>query len=163
MITEATKARFAREVAKYPQGQQRSAVMACLSIVQQEQGWVSQESEAEIAAYLDMPEIAVHEVTTFYNMYNQQPVGKFKVAVCTNLPCLLRNGYEALQHLEKKLGIKVGETTADGMFTLQQCECLGACADAPVMLVNDRNVCSFMDDQKLDELVDGLRAAEGQA
>ena len=163
MITEATKARFAREVAKYPQGQQRSAVMACLSIVQQEQGWVSQESEAEIAAYLYMPEIAVHEVTTFYNMYNQQPVGKFKVAVCTNLPCLLRNGYEALQHLEKKLGIKVGETTADGMFTLQQCECLGACADAPVMLVNDRNMCSFMDDQKLDELVDGLRAAEGQA
>lgn len=163
MITEATKARFAREVAKYPQGQQRSAVMACLSIVPQEQGWVSQESEAEIAAYLDMPEIAVHEVTTFYNMYNQQPVGKFKVAVCTNLPCLLRNGYEALQHLEKKLGIKVGETTADGMFTLQQCECLGACADAPVMLVNDRNMCSFMDDQKLDELVDGLRAAEGQA
>ena len=163
MITEATKARFAREVAKYPQGQQRSAVMACLSIVQQEQGWVSQESEAEIAAYLDMPEIAVHEVTTFYNMYNQQPVGKFKVAVCTNLPCLLRNGYEALQHLEKKLGIKVGETTADGMFTLQQCECLGACADAPVMLVNDRNMCSFMDDQKLDKLVDGLRAAEGQA
>ena len=163
MITEATKARFAREVAKYPQGQQRSAVMACLSIVQQEQGWVSQESEAEIAAYLDMPEIAVHEVTTFYNMYNQQPVGKFKVAVCTNLPCLLRNGYEAFQHLEKKLGIKVGETTADGMFTLQQCECLGACADAPVMLVNDRNMCSFMDDQKLDELVDGLRAAEGQA
>ena len=163
MITEATKARFAREVAKYPQGQQRSAVMACLSIVQQEQGWVSQESEAEIAAYLDMPEIAVHEVTTFYNMYNQQPVGKFKVAVCTNLPCLLRNGYEALQHLEKKLGIKVGETTADGMFTLQQCECLGACADAPVMLVNDRTMCSFMDDQKLDELVDGLRAAEGQA
>ena len=163
MITEATKARFAREVAKYPQGQQRSAVMACLSIVQQEQGWVSQESEAEIAAYLDMPEIAVHEVTTFYNMYNQQPVGKFKVAVCTNLPCLLRNGYEALQHLEKKLGIKVGETTADGMFTLQQCECLGACADAPVMLVNDRNMCSVMDDQKLDELVDGLRAAEGQA
>lgn len=163
MITEATKARFAREVAKYPQGQQRSAVMACLSIVQQEQGWISQESEAEIAAYLDMPEIAVHEVTTFYNMYNQHPVGKFKVAVCTNLPCLLRNGYEALRHLEEKLGIKVGETTADGMFTLQQCECLGSCADAPVMLVNDRNMCSFMDDQKLDELVDGLRAAEGQA
>ena len=163
MITEATKARFAREVAKYPQGQQRSAVMACLSIVQQEQGWVSQESEMAIAAVLGMPVMAVHEVTTFYNMYNQQPVGKFKVAVCTNLPCLLRNGYEALQHLEKKLGIKVGETTADGMFTLQQCECLGACADAPVMLVNDRNMCSFMDDQKLDELVDGLRAAEGQA
>ena len=163
MITEATLARFAREVAKYPADQKQSAVMACLSIVQQEQGFVSPDSEAVIAEYLGMAQIAVHEVTTFYNMYNQQPVGKFKVAVCTNLPCLLRNGYEALQHLEKKLGIKVGETTADGMFTLQQCECLGACADAPVMLVNDRNMCSFMDDQKLDELVDGLRAAEGQA
>ena len=160
MITEATKARFAREVAKYPQGQQRSAVMACLSIVQQEQGWVSQESEAEIAAYLDMPEIAVHEVTTFYNMYNQQPVGKFKVAVCTNLPCLLRNGYEALQHLEKKLGIKVGETTADGMFTLQQCECLGACADSPVLLVNDRQMCSFMTHERLDALVAVLKSQD---
>jgi len=163
MITEATKARFAREVAKYPQGQQRSAVMACLSIVQQEQGWVSQESEAEIAAYLDMPEIAVHEVTTFYNMYNQQPVGKFKLNVCTNLPCQLRGGYEALHHLEAKLGIQMGETTPDGLFTLQQCECLGACADAPVMLVNDRNMCSFMDGEKLDQLVDGLKAAEGKA
>lgn len=163
MISEATRARFAKEVAKYPAEQAQSAVMACLAIVQQEQGFVSAESEAVIAEVLGMPQIAVHEVTTFYNMYNQQPVGKFKVAVCTNLPCLLRNGYEALQHLEKKLGIKVGETTADGMFTLQQCECLGACADAPVMLVNDRNMCSFMDDQKLDELVDGLRAAEGQA
>ena len=163
MISEATQTRFAQEVAKYPAEQKQSAVMACLAIVQQEQGYITEDSEAAIAQYLDMPQIAVHEVTTFYNMYNQQPVGKFKVAVCTNLPCLLRNGYEALQHLEKKLGIKVGETTADGMFTLQQCECLGACADAPVMLVNDRNMCSFMDDQKLDELVDGLRAAEGQA
>ena len=162
MITEATKARFAREVAKYPQGQQRSAVMACLSIVQQEQGWVSQESEAEIAAYLDMPEIAVHEVTTFYNMYNQKPVGRYKLAVCTNLPCLLRDGGKALEHLEKKLGILMGGTTADGMFTLQQCECLGACADAPVMLVNDRNMCSFMGHDKLDQLVDSLRAVEGR-
>ncbi len=163
MITQATQARFAREVAKYPADQKRSAVMACLSIVQQEQGWISQESEAEIAAYLGMPEIAVHEVTTFYNMYNQQPVGKYKLAMCTNLPCLLRNGYESLEHLEKTLGVKVGDTTADGMFTLQQCECLGACADAPVMLVNDRNMCSFMDEKRLDALVDGLRTAEGQS
>lgn len=162
-FSEQTLARFAREVAKYPADQRVSAVMACLAIVQHEQGHVSGEAEHALAAYLGMPTIAVHEVTTFYNMYNQHPVGKFKVAVCTNLPCLLRNGYEALRHLEEKLGIKVGETTADGMFTLQQCECLGSCADAPVMLVNDRNMCSFMDDQKLDELVDGLRAAEGQA
>ncbi|HQQ70657.1 MAG TPA: NADH-quinone oxidoreductase subunit NuoE [Alicycliphilus sp.] len=162
MITEATKERFAREVAKYPPEQKQSAVMACLSIVQQEQGWVSQESEAVIAEYLGMPEIAVHEVTTFYNMYNQQPVGKYKLAVCTNLPCQLRGGNQALHHLEQKLGIEMGETTADGMFTLQQCECLGACADAPAMLVNDRAMCSFMDNAKLDQLVDGLRAAEGQ-
>ncbi|GAB2726961.1 NADH-quinone oxidoreductase subunit NuoE [Melaminivora jejuensis] len=162
MITQATRERFAREVAKYPAEQKQSAVMACLAIVQQEQGHITQAAEAEIAQYLDMPEIAVHEVTTFYNMYNQQPVGKFKLAVCTNLPCQLRGGVETLRHLEARLGIKMGETTADGMFTLQQCECLGACADAPAMLVNDRNMCSFMDGDKLDQLVDGLRAAEGQ-
>ncbi|MBH1977929.1 MAG: NADH-quinone oxidoreductase subunit NuoE [Comamonadaceae bacterium] len=160
MITEATKARFAREVAKYPAEQKQSAVMACLSIVQQEQGYVSEASEAGIAEYLGMPQIAVHEVTTFYNMYNQQAVGKYKLNVCTNLPCLLRDGGKALEHLEHKLGISMGETTPDGMFTLQQCECLGACADAPVMLVNDRHMCSFMGNDKLDQLVDSLRAAE---
>lgn len=162
-VTEATRARFAREVAKYPPEQKQSAVMACLSIVQQEQGWVSAESEAVIAEVLGMPQIAVHEVTTFYNMYNQQPLGKYKLNICTNLPCQLRDGQKALHHLEKKLGIAMGETTPDGLFTLQQCECLGACADAPVMLVNDRTMCSFMDNEKLDQLVDGLRQAEGQA
>ena len=163
MITEATKARFAREVAKYPPEGIQSAVMACLSIVQQEYGWVSAESEKAVAEYLDIPPMAVHEVTTFYNMYNQKPVGKFKLNVCTNLPCQLRNGKQALEHLEHKLGIHAGETTADGMFTLQQCECLGACADSPVMLVNDRTMCSFMENDKLDQLIDGLRQAEGQA
>ncbi|MCB1973486.1 MAG: NADH-quinone oxidoreductase subunit NuoE [Nitrospirota bacterium] len=162
MISEATKARFAREVAKYPADQKQSAVMACLSIVQQEQGYVSEASEAVIADYLGMPQIAVHEVTTFYNMYNQHPVGKYKLNVCTNLPCLLRDGGKALEHLEHKLGISMGETTQDGLFTLQQCECLGACADAPVMLVNDRHMCSFMGNDKLDQLVDSLRAAEGK-
>jgi len=162
MITEATKARFAREVAKYPAEQKQSAVMACLAIVQHEQGYVSEASEAGIAEYLGMPQIAVHEVTTFYNMYNQQAVGKYKLNVCTNLPCLLRDGGKALEHLEHKLGISMGETTPDGMFTLQQCECLGACADAPVMLVNDRSMCSFMGNDKLDQLVDNLRAAEAK-
>ena len=162
MITEATKARFAREVAKYPAEQKQSAVMACLAIVQQEQGYVSEASEAGIAEYLGMPQIAVHEVTTFYNMYYQQAVGKYKLNVCTNLPCLLRDGGKALEHLEHKLGISMGETTPDGMFTLQQCECLGACADAPVMLVNDRSMCSFMGNDKLDQLVDNLRAAEAK-
>ena len=157
-ITEATRARFAREVAKYPADQKQSAVMACLAIVQQEHGHVTPDSEQAVADYLGMPAIAVHEVTTFYNMYNQQPVGKYKLNVCTNLPCQLRDGGRALKHLEEKLDIGMGETTADGLFTLQQCECLGACADSPVLLVNDRHMCSFMSDDKLDQLVDGLRA-----
>ena len=163
MITEATKQRFAREVAKYPAEQAQSAVMACLSIVQQECGYVSSESEAEIAAYLGMAPMAVHEVTSFYNMYNQQPVGKFKLNVCTNLPCQLRDGVKTLEYLERKLGISMNETTPDGMFTLQQSECLGACADSPVMLVNDRSMCSFMSPEKLDALIDGLRAAGDKA
>jgi NADH-quinone oxidoreductase subunit E len=162
MISDATKARFAKEVAKYPAEQKQSAVMACLSIVQQELGHVSTDSEKVIADYLDMAPMAVHEVTTFYNMYNQHPVGRYKLNVCTNLPCQLRDGTKALQHLEGKLGIPMGGTTADGMFTLQQSECLGACADSPVLLVNDRSMCSFMSNEKLDQLVDGLRAAEGK-
>jgi NADH-quinone oxidoreductase subunit E len=133
--------------------------MACLAIVQQEAGFVSTASEELVASYLGMAPMAVHEVTTFYNMYNQQPVGKYKLNVCTNLPCQLRDGGRALEHLESKLGVSMGETTPDGMFTLQQCECLGACADSPVLLVNDRTMCSFMTNDKLDQLVDGLRAA----
>ena len=163
MMSEATKALFAREVAKYPAEQAQSAVMACLTIVQKEQGHISVESEREVAEYLGMAPIAVHEVTTFYNMYNQQPVGKFKLNVCTNLPCQLRNGDKALAHLEQKLGVAIGGTTADGLFTLQQSECLGACADAPVILVNDRTMCSFMGNDKLDQLIDGLRAAKDPA
>ena len=160
MISEQTKALFEREVAKYPASQKQSAVMACLAIVQQEHGFVSAESEKLLAEYLGMAPIAVHEVTTFYNMYNQQPVGKYKLNVCTNLPCQLRDGTKALQHLERKLGIAMGETTADGFFTLQQSECLGACADAPVMLVNDIHMCSFMSNDKLDQLIEGLKSAE---
>ncbi len=158
MISEESRARFAQEVAKYPADQKQSAVMACLAIVQQELGYVSAESEKLVADYLGMAPIAVHEVTSFYNMYNQQPVGKYKLNVCTNLPCQLRDGGRALKHLEQKLDIGLGETTPDGLFTLQQCECLGACADSPVLLVNDRTMCSFMTDDKLDQLVDGLRA-----
>ena len=157
-LSEAAYTRFAREVAKYPADQKQSAVMACLSIAQQEQGWVSADSEAAIAAFLGMAPIAVREVTTFYNMYNQQPVGQFKLNVCTNLPCQLRNGQAALEHLCQKLGIEPGATTPDGLFTVQPCECLGACADAPVLLVNDRQMVSFMSRDRLDDLVDTLKA-----
>jgi len=163
MISESTKARFDREVAKFPADQKQSAVMACLAIVQQELGWVSSDSEKVVAEHLGMAPMAVHEVTTFYNMYNQKPVGKFKLNVCTNLPCQLRGGAQALAHLEHKLGIHVGETTADGLITLQPSECQGACADAPVLLVNDRHMCSFMSHDKLDQLIDGLKNAGGAA
>jgi NADH-quinone oxidoreductase subunit E len=135
MISEQAKLKFAREVAKYPADQKQSAVMACLTIVQEEQGYVSADSEKLVADYLGMAPIAVHEVTTFYNMYNQQPVGKYKLNVCT---------------------------TADGLFTLQQSECLGACADSPVMLVNDLTMCSFMSNEKLDQLIAGLQSAEAK-
>jgi len=156
-LSQSTQARFDREVAKYPPDQKASAVMACLAIVQQEQGHVSPEAEDAIAAYLGMAPIAVHEVTTFYNMYNQQPVGRFKLNVCTNLPCQLRDGEQALQHVCKKLGVQPYGTTADGCFTVQPSECLGACADAPVMLVNDRQMLSFMTNERLDELLELLK------
>lgn len=158
MFSPETYKRFDREVAKYPADQKQSAVMACLAIVQQDEGYVSMQREREIAEYLGMAPIAVHEVTTFYNMYNQHPLGSFKINVCTNLPCQLRNGQGALNHLCEKLGVEEGGTTADGLFTIQKSECLGACADAPVLLVNDRQMCSFMEAPRLDALIDTLRA-----
>jgi NADH-quinone oxidoreductase subunit E len=156
-VSDATRARFDREVAKYPADQRQSAVMACLSIVQHEQGWVSPEAEEVVAEYLGMPPVAVREVTTFYNMYNQQPAGAYKFNVCTNLPCRLRGGQKALDHLCHTLGVEPYGTTSDGVFTVQPSECLGACADAPVMLVNDRKMLSFMSDRRLDDLVETLK------
>ena len=145
-------------IAKYPADQKVSAVMSCLAIVQQEQGYVSRESEEGVAAYLGMAPIAVHEVTTFYNMYNQQPVGQFKLNICTNLPCALRDGDKALVHVCKKLGVEPYGSTPDGLFTVQPSECLGACADAPVMLLNDRRMLSFMSPERLDDLLATLKA-----
>jgi len=157
-MSDATKARWDKEVAKYPVDQKVSAVMACLAVVQDEQGHVTTEAEDAIAAYLGMATIAVHEVTTFYNMYNQQPVGRFKLNVCTNLPCQLRDGDKALDHVCKQLGVEPYGSTADGVFTVQPSECLGACADAPVILVNDRQMLSFMTNERLDELLALLKA-----
>ncbi len=156
-LTDSTRALFDKEVAKYPADQRQSAVMACLSIAQHLQGWVSPEAEEAIADYLGMAPIAVREVTTFYNMYNQQRLGKFKLNICTNLPCQLRNGQKALDHVCKKLGVEPYGTTEDGAITVQPSECLGACADAPVMLVNDREMLSFMTNERLDELMDLLK------
>jgi NADH-quinone oxidoreductase subunit E len=153
--------RFELEIAKYPPEGKASAVIACLAVLQQEHGWISQESEQLVAEALDMPPIAVHEVTTFYNMFNQVPVGRVKLNVCTNLPCQLRGGQHALEHLCRSLGIEEGGTTADHAFTVQKAECLGACADAPVLLVNDRQMISFMSDARLDDLLSSLRPAGG--
>jgi len=154
---------FEREIAKYPPEQKASAVIACLAVLQEEHGFISPESEELVAEALGMPVIAVHEVTTFYNMFNQEPVGRFKLNVCTNLPCQLRGGQHALEHLCTSLGVQEGGTTSDGAFTVQQAECLGACADAPVLLVNDLQMVSFMNDQRLDELVSLLREQAGSS
>lgn len=157
VLSEAATKAFAREIAKYPPDGKASAVIACLAVLQKEHGYVSPESEELVAAALGMPPIAVHEVTTFYNMFNQVPVGRVKLNVCTNLPCQLRGGRQALEHLCETLHVQEGGTTDDGAFTVQKAECLGACADAPVLLVNDRQMISFMSDARLDELVSSLR------
>lgn len=159
MISEAMQARFAREVAKYPDDQRQSAVLACLAIVQQEQGHITAQAEQAVASYLDMPVIAVREVATFYSMFNLKPVGQYKLSVCTNVSCQLAGALETVKALEEKLGICLGKTTKDGQFTLEACECAGACADAPVMLVNDRAMCSHMDAKRASNLIDDLSDA----
>ncbi|MGE0800651.1 MAG: NADH-quinone oxidoreductase subunit NuoE [Lautropia sp.] len=151
--------RIDREIAKYPAEQKQSAVMAALAIAQDEIGWVSPAVIDDIARVLGMPPIAVYEVATFYNMYNQEPVGQFKIGVCTCLPCALRDGAKAGEYLKDKLGIDYGETTADGRFTLIETECLGACGDAPVCLVNNKRMESFMDNARLDALLAELGSA----
>jgi NADH-quinone oxidoreductase subunit E len=156
LLSDAAYARIDRELAKYPPDQRQSAVMAALAIAQEEQGWTSPEVIADVAAYIGMPPIAVHEVATFYNMYDTAKPGRFKIAVCTCLPCALRDGAKAGEYLKAKLGIDFNETTADGRFTLKESECLGACGDAPVLLVNNKRMCSFMSADKLDALIDEL-------
>ena len=158
MLSEQTKARFDREVAKYPADQKQSAVMACLSIIQQEHGWVSPQGEQLVADYLGMAPIAVREVATFYNMYNTNTIGKYKLVICNNLPCQLTHGETAATYLKETLGIGYNETTPCGTFTLKEGECMGACGDSPVMLVNDKRMCSFMSKEKIDALLNELRA-----
>jgi NADH-quinone oxidoreductase subunit E len=157
-LSDDARRRIEREVAKYPPDQKQSAVMAALAIAQDEQGWTSPEVIDAVAQVLGMPAIAVHEVATFYNMYDTRPVGRFKLAVCTCLPCALRDGAKAGEYLKQQLGIDYNETTPDGLFTLKESECQGACGDAPVLLVNNKRMCSFMDNAKLDALIAELKA-----
>jgi NADH-quinone oxidoreductase subunit E len=156
MLTTESLKKIDREIAKYPAGQQQSAVMAALAIAQEEQGWLSPEAIEAVADYLGMAPIAAYEVASFYTMYDLKPVGKYKLTVCTNLPCMLSGAVDAGEYLKQKLGIAYDETTADGKFTLKQGECMGACGDAPVMLVNNRRMCSSMLPEQIDKLLSEL-------
>ena len=158
MLSQESLHQIDREVAKYPSDQKQSAVMAALRIAQIEKGWLPKDLIEFVANYLEMAPIAAFEVASFYNMYDLEPVGKHKITVCTNLPCALSGGAHAAEYLKQKLGIDFGETTPDGLFTLKEGECMGACGDAPVMLVNNHHMCSWMTKEKIDQLIEQLRA-----
>jgi len=157
LLSQEAYKKIDRELAKFPPEQKQSATMAALAIAQDEIGWLPPEVMKEVADYLGMAAIAVQEVATFYNMFNTQPVGKHKIAVCTNLPCALSGGERAAHYLKEKLGVDYKQTTADGQFTLIEGECMGACGDAPVMIVNNKRMCSHMSDEKIDALVEELK------
>ena len=153
LLSAGAIARIDRAIAKYPADQRQSAVMAALAIAQEEKGWLSTAAMDAVARHIGMPAVAVYEVATFYTMYDLVPVGRNKLTLCTNLPCQLQGAGAAAEHLKATLGIGFGETTADGCFTLKEGECMGACGDAPVMLVNNHRMCSFMSNDKLDALL----------
>jgi NADH-quinone oxidoreductase subunit E len=157
VLSEEARRRIDREVAKYPPEQKQSAVIAALAIAQDEHGWISPEIIETVASYLGMPPVAVEEVATFYAMYNLKPTGRYKVTICTNLPCALQGATKAAEHLKQRLGIGFGETTADGVFTLREGECMGACGDAPVLLVNNKRMMSFMKPARLDAMIEEFR------
>jgi len=150
-------AKIDRAIAKYPPDQRQSAVMAALTIAQDEKGWLSTETMDFVAQYLGMPPIAVYEVATFYTMYDVKPVGRHKITICTNLPCALQGANVAAEHLKRKLGVGFNETTSDGRYTLKEGECFGACGDAPVLLVNNKRMCCAMTPDRLDVLLDELK------
>ena len=159
MLTTDSLKKIDREIAKYPPDQKQSAVMSALIIAQDEKGWLSNETMDFVAQYLGMPPVAVYEVATFYAMYDLQPVGRNKVTICTNLPCALSGANEAAQHLKRCLGVAFGETTGDGLFTLKEGECFGACGDAPVLLLNNKEMLIGMTPDKIDRFVADARKA----
>jgi NADH-quinone oxidoreductase subunit E len=157
LLSDAARAEIDRWIAKYPPEQRQSAVMAALSIVQDGNGgWLTQDLMDAVAEYLGMPAIAVYEVATFYSMYELEPIGRHKICVCTNISCLLCGSDEVVAHLEKKLGIKLGETTPDRRFTLKEVECLGACCGAPMMQVG-HTYYEHLTPAKIDEILAGLK------
>ncbi len=157
MLSADALTRIDREIAKYPPEQKQSAVMGALIIAQDEKGWLSNEIIDTVAGYLGMPPVAVYEVATFYSMYNLQPTGKYKLTLCTCLPCGLQGSLAAADHLREKLGIDFNQTTPDGRFSLKEGECMGACAMAPVLLVNNKKMHDYMTNEKLDKLIAELK------
>ena len=157
MLSAESLKKIDREVAKYPAEQKQSAVMSALIIAQDEKGWLSSDTMDAVAKVLGMPAVAVYEVATFYSMYNLQPTGKYKITLCTCLPCGLQGSLAAADHLREKLGIDFNETTADGKFSLKEGECMGACAMAPVLLVNNKKMHDYMTNEKLDQLIKDLK------
>lgn len=145
------------ELTKYPADQRQAAVMSALRIVQTERGWLSKESITEVAQYLGMPEIAALEVATFYNMYDLSPVGKYKITVCTNISCMLRDSDVIVDHLKSKLGVGFNEVTADGKFCLKEGECMGCCGGAPLLHVNNTQMHEFLTTEKVDALLEELK------
>jgi NADH-quinone oxidoreductase subunit E len=155
LLSAESLARIEREAAKYPPEQRQSAVMSALAIAQDQHGWLPNELMEEVATVLRMPPVWVYEVATFYNMYNLKPLGRHKITICTNLPCALSGAVEAAEHLKRRCGVQAfNQTSADGRFTVKEGECLGACGDAPVMLVNNKRMCSFMTPENMDRLLD---------
>jgi NADH-quinone oxidoreductase subunit E len=158
ILTQASLERIERETKKYPPEQRQSAVMSALAIAQDQEGWLSNEVMEEVARVLRMPPVWVYEVATFYAMYNTKKPGRHKIVICTNLPCALSGAEHAAERLKAKCGVHAwNETSADGRFTLKEGECMGACADAPVMIVNNKRMVGFMSDDKIDELVEELK------
>ncbi|MGD9787930.1 MAG: NADH-quinone oxidoreductase subunit NuoE [Sulfuricellaceae bacterium] len=156
MLSPESLKQIDREIAKYPPEHKESAVMSALRIAQMEKGWLAPETIEFVAGYLGMPPVAAYEVASFYNMYELKPVGKYKLTVCTNLSCTLQGAESVVSHLEKKLGITFGETTADGKFTLKEGECMGACGDGPVALINNVKMCAKLTPEEADRILAGL-------
>ena len=157
MLTPDSLKKIDREIAKYPPEHKQSAVMSALTIAQDEKGWLSSETLDFVARYLGMAPVAVYEAASFYTMYNLAPVGRYKLTLCTCLPCGLQGALAAADHLRDKLGIDFNETTRDGRFTLKEGECMGACAMAPVLLVNNKQMHDYMSHDKLDRLLEELK------
>ena len=156
MLSQESLAKIDRELTKYPADRRQSAVMSALRIAQDELGWLSKDTIAFVADYLGIPAIAALEVATFYNMYELEPVGKYKITVCTNISCMLRDADQIVEHLQERLGVGLNETTADGRFTLKEGECMGCCGGAPLFHINNKRMCEHLTPEKVDEILEGL-------